>query len=123
MAAGTCATILDLLPAVLVATIMMKLNPVIVLLWYVVLITMDFMLSGVGLFLEAIFPASALDVVKSMLQMVLKFVIILFIVVAILIGLAMGSLEIGLVINLIMNIVIGAATFLIYPNMLHEGIS
>jgi hypothetical protein len=123
MAAGTCATILDLLPAVLVATIMMKLNPVIVLLWYVVLITMDFMLSGVGLLLEAIFPASALDVVKSMLQMVLKFAIILFIVVAILIGLAMGSLELGLVINLVMNIIMGVATFLIYPNMLHEGIS
>ncbi len=123
MAAGTCATTLDLLPAMLAATIMMKLNPGVVLLWYVVLITMDFMLSGVGLLLEAIFPASALNVVKSMLQMVLKFAIILFIVVAILIGLAMGSLELGLVINLVMNIVMGVATFLIYPNMLHEGIS
>lgn len=123
MAAGTCATVLDLLPAMLVATIMMKLNLAVVLLWYVVLITMDFMLSGVGLLLEAIFPASALDVVKSMLQLVLKFVVIIFIVVAIVIGVVIGSLELGLMIHLVMNIVIGAVTFMIYPAMLHEGIS
>lgn len=123
MAAGTCATILDLFPAMLTATIMMKLNPVVVLLWYFVLITMDFMLSGVGLLLEAIFPASALDVVKSMIQMVLKFVVIIFIVGAIVIGVVIGSLELGLIINLIMNIVIGIVTFMIYPAMLHEGIS
>ena len=123
MAAGTCATFLDLLPAMLVATIMMKLNPLVVLLWYVVLITMDFMLSGVGLLLEAIFPASALDAVKSMLQLVLKFVVILFIVVAIVVGVVLGSLELGLMINLVMNLVIGAVTFMIYPAMLHEGIS
>jgi hypothetical protein len=47
----------------------------------------------------------------------------IFIVVAILIGLAMGSLELGLVINLVMNIIIGVVTFIIYPTMLHEGIS
>lgn len=123
MAAGTCATILDLLPAMLVATIMMELNPAVVLLWYVVLITMDFMLSGVGLLLEALFPASALNVVKSMLQMVLKFVVIIFIVVAIVIGVVLGSVELGLVLNLIMNIIIGIVTFVIYPSMLHDGIA
>ena len=123
MVAGTCATCLDLLPAMLVATIMMGLNLGVVLLWYVVLITMDFMLSGVGLLLEALFPASALDTVKSMLQLILKFVVIIFIVVAIVIGVVIGSLELGLVINLVMNLVIGAVTFMIYPAMLHEGIS
>lgn len=123
MVAGTCATCLDLLPAMLVATIMMGLNLGVVMLWYVVLITMDFMLSGVGLLLEALFPASALDTVKSMLQLILKFVVIIFIVVAIVIGVVIGSLELGLVINLVMNLVIGAVTFMIYPAMLHEGIS
>lgn len=122
MAAGTCATTLDLLPAMVVATILLELNPAVVLLWYVALISMDFMLSGVGLILEALFPASALEVVKSMLQMVLKFAIIIFIVVSIVIGVVLGSVELGLVLNLIMNIVIGTLAFIIYPSMLHDGI-
>lgn len=123
MAAGTCATCLDLLPGMVAATIMMELNPAVVLLWYMVLITMDFMLSGVGMLLEALFPASAMNVVKSMLQMILKFVAIIFIVVAIVIGVVLGSVELGLVLNLIMNIIIGIATFVIYPSMLHDGIA
>lgn len=123
MAAGSCATILDLLPAMVVATIMMELNPAVVLLWYVVLITMDFMLSGVGMLLEAIFPASAMNIVKSMLQVILKFVVIIFIAVAIVAGVVLGSIELGLVLNLIMNIIIGIVTFMIYPSMLHEGIA
>ena len=72
---------------------------------------------------DQLYPASALDTVKSMLQLILKFVVIIFIVVAIVIGVVIGSLELGLVINLVMNLVIGAVTFMIYPAMLHEGIS
>ena len=123
MMAGTYATILDLLPGLLVAMIVMELDIVTVLLWFGVFVTMDFMLSGVGMVLEALFPASAMDMVKSAIQLVLKFVMILFIVAAIIIGVVIRGLELGLIINLGMNIVVGAVTFLIYPSMLHDGVA
>ena len=123
MLAGTCATALDLLPGFVVALVMLEANPLVMLLWYVVLITMDFMLSGVGMVLEALFPASAMDTVKASLQLILKFVVIIFIVAAIVIGAAFGSFELGLVFNLVLNLVVGAVAFLIYPSMLHEGIA
>lgn len=123
MLAGTCATVLDLLPAFVVAIIMMDVNPVELLLWYVVLITMDFMLSGVGLVLEAIFPASAMDVVKSSLQLIFKLVMMILIIAAIVIGMAIMGLEFGLLLNLGLNLLFGAVSFVIYPSLLHEGIS
>lgn len=123
MMAGTYATILDLFPGFLVAMLVMELDITTVLLWFSVLVTMDFMLSGVGMVLEALFPASAMDTVKSAIQLVLKFVVLLFIVVAIIIGVVISGLELGLILNLIMNIVVGAVAFVIYPSMLHNGVA
>uniref|UniRef100_UPI004055AC60 putative ABC exporter domain-containing protein n=1 Tax=Agathobacter sp. TaxID=2021311 RepID=UPI004055AC60 len=123
MLAGTYATVMDLLPGLMVSMVVMGLNMATVLLWLAVLVTMDFMLSGVGMVLEALFPASAMDVVKSAIQLVLKFVVILFIVIAIAVGVAISELELGLMINLVMNIVVGAVAFFIYPSMLHGGIA
>lgn len=123
MLAGSCATAADLLPGMITAMIMMKLSPMLILLWYAVLITMDFMLSGVGMMLEALFPASAMDMVKSSLQLVLKFIVIIFIVAVIVIGVVLDSFELGLVFHLILNLILGGISFVIYPSMLHEGIS
>ena len=93
------------------------------LLWFAVLVTMDFMLSGVGLLLEALFPASAMEMVKATIQMMLKFVVIIFIVVAIVIGVMLGGFEMGLIMTLVLNVVLGSVSFIIYPSMLHGGIA
>lgn len=123
MIAGTYATVLDLLPGLLVTTIIMKLDITTVLVWFCVFVTMDFMLSGVGMVLEALFPASAMDMVKSAIQLVLKFVVILFVVGAIMIGVVIKDLQLGLMITFGMNVVVGAVAFLVYPSMLHDGIA
>ena len=91
--------------------------------WMAVLITMDFMLSGVGMVLEALFPADAMNQVKASLQLMLKFFMILFIVVAIVVGVLLNGIVLGLIFNLIMNIILGAAAFIIYPSLLHDGIA
>lgn len=123
MLAGTYATAMDLLPGMILAMLIMEANPVAMALWFVVLITMDFMLSGVGLLLEALFPASAMEMVKASIQMLLKFAVIIFIVIAIVIGVVIDSFELGLILTLIMNIAVGGVTFIIYPSMLHDGIA
>ena len=123
MMAGSYASAMDLLPGMVISMLIMEANPMSMLLWFVVLVTMDFMLSGVGLLLEALFPASAMEMVKASIQMMLKFVVIIFIVIAIVIGAMLGGFEIGLILTLIMNVVLGAVCFIIYPSMLHGGIS
>lgn len=123
MMAGSYASAMDLLPGMVIAMLVMEINPATMLLWFVVLVTMDFMLSGVGLLLEALFPASAMEAVKAMIQMTLKFVVILFIVAAIVIGVVLGGFELGLILTLIMNVILGGVCFIIYPSMLHGGIA
>lgn len=123
MMAGTYAAAMDLLPGFIAAMLIMDLNPATLLLWYVVLVSMDFMLSAFGLLLEALFPASAMEMVKASIQMVLKFAVILVIVVAFAVGMIIGGFTGGLVAILIVNIAVGAVSFLLYPSMLHRGIA
>ena len=123
MMAGTYATAMDLLPGLIISMLVLEMNPAVMLLWFAVLITMDFMLSGVGMLLEALFPASAMEMVKAMIQMLLKFVIIIVIAIAIVVGTLFGGFEVGLIVNLIVNIAIGALCFVIYPAILHDGIA
>lgn len=123
MMAGTYAAAMDLLPGVILAVLIMGLNPIQVVLWFVVLLTMDFMLSGVGMMLEALFPATAMDMVKASIQMILKFMMIMVIVIVFTVGLLVGGIEMALVFNLIMNVILGGVSFIIYPSMLHDGIS
>ncbi len=123
MMAGSYSAFLDLLPGFMVAMLLMEVNPFEILLWYVVLLTMDFMLSAVGMLLEALFPATAMDTVKASLQLMLKFVVIIFIVIGFVIGLMLGGITAGLFGILLVNLVLGAVSFIIYPSMLHGGIA
>ena len=123
MAAGTYACALDLLPAFIIGAIVMPGNPVEIVLWFVQIVTMDFMLSTVGMVLEVLLPASAFDVVKSMLQMMLKFVMIAVIVIVIAVGTFISGLVLGLVLSIVMNVILGGLLFFIYPTMLHDGVA
>lgn len=123
MAAGTYACAIDLLPAFVIGAIIMPGNPLDIVLWYLQIVTMDFMLSTVGMVLEVLLPASAFDVVKSMLQMMLKFVMIAVIVIVIAVGTFISGLALGLILSIVVNVILGGLLFLIYPTMLHDGVA
>jgi hypothetical protein len=123
MAAGSYATFMDLLPGMVIACLLLDVNPMALLLWMAVLVTMDFMLSGVGLVLEALFPANSMNQVKAAIQMLLKFFMIFVIVIAVMIGVVIQGITLGLIITLVMNIILGGVAFIIYPAMLHDGIA
>ena len=123
MLAGTYATLIDLLPGMIIFTMICGTNPLVMLLWLAVLITMDFMLSGVGMVLEALFPADAMNTVKASLQLMLKFFMIFVIVIAVVVGVVLNGIVLGLLLNLMLNIVLGVVAFIIYPSMLHNGVS
>lgn len=62
--AGTSLCAMDLLPALVVSALLLHEKPGIMLLWYLTYLVADFMFSEVGLLLEALVPASAMDTVK-----------------------------------------------------------
>ena len=123
MAAGSYATFMDLLPGMVIACLLLDVHISQLLLWMVVLVTLDFMLSGVGLLLEALFPANAMSQVKAAIQMLLKFFLIFVIVIAVMIGVVIQGITLGLIITLVMNIILGGVAFIIYPAMLHDGMA
>lgn len=123
MLSGSYATVMDLLPGMAIAMLIMKISPLTMLLWLAALFTMDFMLSAVGLLLEALFPASAMEMVKASIQMLLKFMLIFIVVIAVVVGVLLGGVELGLICTIVTNIIFGAIGFVIYPSMYHNGIA
>lgn len=123
MAAGSCSCALDLLPALVIGNLISKDSVANTALWMLCIVTMDFMLSAVGVLLEVLIPTSALDTVKSMIQMVLKFFMIMVEIVLFVVGATGFGFVGGLLVATLGNSVIGAIIFLIYPSFLHEGVA
>lgn len=120
--AGSVDCVLDLLPGIVVATVILCGNPLMALLWLATLVSMDFMFSCFGLLLQAILPSSAMDVVKSMLQMMLRAFIIVVIVIAFAIGTVLQGLALGAVFCMFTSLAVGTICFIVYPSLLHRGI-
>ena len=120
--AGSVGCVLDLLPGIVVATVILRGNPLMALLWLATLVSMDFMFSCFGLLLQAILPSSAMDVVKSMLQMMLRAFIIVVIVIAFAIGTVLQGLALGAVFCMFTSLAVGTICFIVYPSLLHRGI-
>lgn len=120
--AGSVDCVLDLLPGIVVATVILRSNPLMALLWLATLVSMDFMFSCFGLLLQAILPSSAMDVVKSMLQMMLRAFIIVVIAIAFAIGTVLQGLALGAVFCMFTSLAVGTICFIVYPSLLHRGI-
>lgn len=120
--AGSVDCVLDLLPGIVVATVILRGNPLMALLWLATLVSMDFMFSCFGLLLQAILPSSAMDDVKSMLQMMLRAFIIVVIAIAFAIGTVLQGLALGAVFCMFTSLAVGTICFIVYPSLLHRGI-
>lgn len=120
--AGSVDCVLDLLPGIVVATVILRGNPLMALLWLATLVSMDFMFSCFGLLLQAILPSNAMDVVKSMLQMMLRAFIIVVIAIAFAIGTVLQGLALGAVFCMFTSLAVGTICFIVYPSLLHRGI-
>ena len=119
--AGTSLCAMDLLPALVVSALLLHEKPGIMLLWYLTYLVADFMFSEVGLLLEALVPASAMDMVKSMIQILLRCIILVIVAVFLAIGYFFGGIAGALVFTCAASAGIGGAISLIYPWMLHQG--
>ena len=121
MLAGSYGCAIDLLPGLIVGAVMIGESLPVMFLWFLTLVVVDFMLSAVGVMLEAVFPASALDVAKSIIQMLLRFFMILVLTVFMVVGYFAGGVLAALILTMVGSAVIGGIIFIIYPSMLHSG--
>lgn len=121
MMAGTYSCAADLFPGLLLSALLLKEKILVFLLWYVTLVVSDFMLSAVGLVLEACFPSSALQTVKAAIQMFLRLFLLLFLVLPMVGGYFFGGQIAALVLTDVVATVFGGVAFLIYPALLHGG--
>lgn len=121
MLAGTVACALDMLPALVFSAVLLKADVVLVLLWFITLILMDFALSAMSVMFDALIPAQGMDQIKAGISMMLRFTLagILFAI----IGLAgtFLSMTIGLVLAMVFCIICGLVGFFIYPMKMEIG--
>lgn len=66
--AGTVSCLLDLLPAMILSAIFMKVSPLSVVLWTLFIVSIDFYSSSVGTFIELSLRFTAAKIVKTMIQ-------------------------------------------------------
>ena len=118
----TYNTAIDILPAVLISAVLSKDNILMIILCYITMLSIDFMLSTTGLFLEAMLPTDSLDTVKSTIQVMLKMTIFVILILVFAVGSIIGGWMLALIVNTLLCLVIGGAISVIYPAMLHNGI-
>lgn len=123
MLSGTYSCAIDLLPALVIGGVMIGASPIRMVLWYLTMLIVDFMLSSIGMMLEALLPATAMDMVKAMIQMLLRFAIILVLVGFMLVGYLLGGEGMALVVTSVGSVVLGGLCFVIYPSILHSGVN
>jgi hypothetical protein len=121
MFAGSCGCALDLLPGILLATVIPGESSLTMLLWLVMLVAVDFMFSSVGMLLEAVCPANALDTVKSLIHMCLQMATLLVLAAVLGVGFLLGGETAALLVTMIFSLVVGGVIFIIYPSFLHSG--
>ena len=119
--AGEYGTAVDLIPGMIAATVIMREQLGIMILWYLTFLIVDFLYSQVGLLMEALIPVTSMDVVKSMIQMILRCLILVILAVLMMIGYFAWGIVGALIVICIASAGIGGAIFLVYPWMLHRG--
>lgn len=115
-------TAIDILPAVIIGAVLSDDGILMVVLSYITMLSIDFMLSTTGLFLEAMLPTDSLDTVKSTIQVMLKMIILVVLVIVFAVGMILGGYILALVVNTILCLAVGIAIAIAYPAMLHNGI-
>lgn len=123
MLSDTVKLALALLPGLLASAIFAGEKPIIVILWFLTILALDFMLSTVRFMINALVPVKGMDVVKSMIQIMIKMFVIFILVIVFAAGFLIASWTGALVANIIVSVTVGGLLFAIYPSMLHRGIN
>ncbi len=119
--AGSYDTLMDVLPGLLLVTVLLRASALEAFGWLVSIVIFDFLLSNIGLFLQMILPSALPQQVAVMLQLLLRMLLAMLpLIVLLVLGLTVG-LAIALPVTAAINAVLGILLFLPSQALLHKG--
>lgn len=119
--AGTVNASLDLLPALIVANLILQSNPVYTFLWFLLLLSLDFMFGAFGLMLDTWFKKTDV-IVSAMLGIFIRMIMCVISIVLIAGCSLFMDLGFAMLITICYQLLVGFVSFSIYPNYFHEGL-
>ncbi len=118
---GSVSCALDLLPAMLVATVLMQANPLEAVAWILFIVTLDFYSTAVATFIDLSIPTATAKQIRSIIQIIFIYFGLLPDIAILIIGGIFSALPIAAVIAAIVNMCIGAVFFALSPLFLTNG--
>lgn len=112
---------LDLFPGIVLSVILLKAQPYMAVFWMLFLVTMDFIISTTGFFVEMVLPSSIHEIIKGLFQVFLKFLALAPILVSLVICGLLNNLSLILPISSLLNLLLGIPLLLAAIPFLHEG--
>ena len=118
---GSVSCLLDLLPAMLVATVLMQANPLETLAWTLFIVTLDFYSTAVATFIDLSIPTATAKQIRSVIQIMFIYFGLLPDIVILIIGGIFSALPIAAAVAAVANVCIGAVFFALSPLFLTNG--
>ncbi len=115
MLGGTVNCLLDLLPALVAATLIGGLNPLVMLAWIPFVLSIDFYGTNVGVFINLSVPVAAGKTIKQVVQIMFIYFGLLPDVIIMVLGLLLGHTAIAAVACALVNFAIGTIFLALTP--------
>lgn len=117
----TCECFLDILPGMLIAWIALPDKIYIVCFWVLFIVSLDFMASATGFFVEMILPISINETIKGIFQLFLKILALLPLLISLIICVLLSQVGMTLLLSAVLNIVFAAVIICASAPFLHSG--
>ena len=118
---GTVNCLLDLLPALLATGLILSVNPLVLLGWLAVIVTVDWYATNVSAFIDLSLPTSLDKTIKAVIAIMFVYFGLLPDVALIVLGLALGALPLFAMLAAAVNLVIGTVVFAFTPLFIERG--
>ena len=120
-AAGVVNSALDLLPALLVAAVVLRANPLTVLVWFLVIVSLGAYSDSIGMFIDLSLSTGLSQTVKSLVQILFVYFGLAPAAVLIVLGFAFNKLMLFALLTVLLNLIITALSLVISPLFVANG--
>lgn len=119
--AGIVGTGLDLIPGYVIGCIILRGDVLESILFFVLILSMEFLLSSSAVLIEMVIPSSLHDMIKGILAMILKVIVAMPFIMILAITAHLIILNSGLLIASVLNLVMGCFFLFLSSLTLHRG--
>lgn len=119
--AGTVDTILDIVPGIVIATLILRESPFQAIGWLLLILSADFIFSAIGLFIEMVMPTSLNEAIKGAFSMTLKMTAVFPMLITLVILRYFHADGVAFGIMTLVNVGSGILFLLVSSTLLHRG--